>query len=87
MQRRAADLVFLKTRRDNNALPRSASVNHRMKNMWNSHAFDRLGLALVCGEIRRVRSTLDSISHNALMLHLQTKYALIYGILWTPILC
>ena len=72
--RRAADLDFLKKCRDNNIIPIFALISHKIRSRWNHKAFERLSRALVRGELRRTRATLDTLSKNALKLHLQLTH-------------
>ena len=82
IQRRATDLDFLKRCRDTSVLPKFAIVKHQLRNHRNHRAFDRLGFAIVRGEIRRTRVNLNSLSNLALKLHLKLAHTL-RDDLWT----
>jgi hypothetical protein len=69
--RRAVDLDFLKQCRDNNLTPKFVVINHQLRSRWNYRAFEQLSRALVRGEIRRTRASLDWLSKTAFRLHLQ----------------
>jgi hypothetical protein len=71
IQRRVADLEFLKNCRDNKVLPKFARIEHRMKNKGNNATFHRLGLSIIKNEIKKTRSTLDYLSKTVLNLHLK----------------
>ena len=66
IQHGATDLDFLKICRDSNILPKFAIINHRTRNCRNNWAFDRLGFAIIRGEIRRTHNALDSLFDKAL---------------------
>lgn len=71
IQRRAADLTFLKDCRDMKLTPTFAVINHCMRSKWNARAFDKLSTSLVKTEIRKTRFKLDRLSQDALKLHLE----------------
>jgi len=69
--RRAADLQFLKSCRDNNLIPSFAQINHRLHNKFNSKAFSQLSITLIRAEIKRVRASLDNLGRSTLSAHLK----------------
>ena len=71
IQRRVADLTFLKNCRDLNLIPTFAVINHRMRSKWNMKAFDKLSMHLVKLEIKKTRFNLDHLARDSLKLHLK----------------
>jgi hypothetical protein len=69
--RRVVDLEFLKQCRDKDLTPKFTLINHPLCSRWNFKAFQQLSRALIRGEIRRTRSTLDWLSKSAFKLHLR----------------
>jgi len=71
IERRAADLQFLKNCRDNNLISPFTQINHRLHNKFNSKAFFQLIISLFRAEIKRVRASLDNIGCSAFSAHLK----------------
>jgi len=71
IERRAADLQFLKQCRNKKIIPPFAKINHRLFNHYNNKLFLKLSLALIRSEIKRTRAALDRLNHLALSSHLK----------------
>jgi len=84
IERRTADLQFLKQCRNNKIIPHFAKVNHRLFNHYNNKAFSKLSLALIRGEIRRTRAALDKLNRLALSTHLKLSMVINFE-LWKSI--
>jgi len=65
------NLYFLKRCRDLSIVPLFSHIKHRLNNSGSHRIFLNTSLALICYEIARVRSKLDSLSRNLLSLHLE----------------
>lgn len=71
IERRAADLQFLKQCRNKRIIPHFAKVNHRLFNQYNNKSFLKLSLALIRSEIKRTQAALDNLNRLALSWHLK----------------
>lgn len=71
IQRKEADLHFLKQCRDSNLTPTFACIKHRLHNQKYHRIFERFSKTLICLEIRKTRTSLARLSLAAFKTHLK----------------